>query len=199
MRRYDQSNVPTRVDADAFQVPQGSWSSITIKAGIDNDPPAIADMQDDALAVARAKNREFEFPFCRRAGLSAGAILRAHSLPACRSPSVILGRSRKTICDTRFRVASGERSYPITQRKILPTAILVASASESSSREMVASSLSCDMSAVKSTSRATNVSSSILTTYPSHSCNARRVTMRDTGTVGGGRLTTWSATPLFQV
>ena len=56
MRRHDQPNVPSRVDANAFQIAQNSRPFITIKAGIDNDPPAIANMQDDALAGAGARN-----------------------------------------------------------------------------------------------------------------------------------------------
>ena len=204
VRRDYQSNALGRLETDALQVAQGSRSSIRIEAGIDNDPRAVSDMQDDALSVPGAKKDELEFIIFRRAcclrhGLSAGAIFPAHILPARKSPSVILGRSRKTICDTRFRVPSGERSYPITQRKMLPTSMLAASRSEISSKGMVASSLSCSVPAVKSTRRATKASSSILATCPSHSCKARNVAIGGADTFDGGRLPTGAAALLLKV
>ena len=55
VRRDDQSNALSRIETDALQVAQGSWSAIRIEAGIDNDPRAVSDMQDDALSVTGAK------------------------------------------------------------------------------------------------------------------------------------------------
>ena len=76
---------------------------------------AGADTHDDALAAAGSRKRQFEFaiprrPSCPAHSRRAAAIRFAHTLPSAMSPSVIPGRSRKTICDARLRVPSGERS-----------------------------------------------------------------------------------------
>ena len=132
MRRHDQFNFLFRINSDALQIPKTRWSSTALDEGIDDNPSAVSSMQRKALAVTGPKDREFEFRVSRRVsrlrhGLNAVASFFAHSLPRCKSLSVIRGKSRKTICDIRLRVPSGERSYPITQRKMLPILILSAS------------------------------------------------------------------------
>ena len=61
--RHDQGDGPGRIDADAFQVAQRSRRAVRIQAGVDEDPDAAADVEDDALAVAGAEKRELEFVF----------------------------------------------------------------------------------------------------------------------------------------
>ena len=113
--RHDQGDGLGRIDADAFQVAQRPRSGVRIEAGVDKDPDATADVKDDALAVAGAEKRELEFVFWWRRfrvrhGSNDRIVSRAHALPARRSASVIVGRSRNTIWDTRFFVPAGERS-----------------------------------------------------------------------------------------
>ena len=114
MSRYDQPDCRGGVDPDTLQVPQGMRSPVGIEAGVNDDPGAVADMQDDALSITRTEDGDLEVPGPRRPfllshGLSDREIRSAHFRPSSKSAAVILGRSRKTICETRF-VPDGERS-----------------------------------------------------------------------------------------
>ena len=115
MGRDDQNDSFGRIKAKVFQIAQGSRRAALVDAGIDDDPRAVADMQNDALAVPGAEQREFELVaprrrFRRRHDPNDRSVCRAHSLPARRSASVTAGRSRNTIWDTRFLVPAAERS-----------------------------------------------------------------------------------------
>ena len=100
--RHDQSDGLSRIDTDALQVPQGSRRSVRIKAGVNEDPDAAADMQDDALAVAGTEKREFELAFARRRSRlrhrpSDRMVSSAHASPSRKSVLVMAGRSRNTM------------------------------------------------------------------------------------------------------
>ena len=113
--RHDQHDGPGGVDADAFQIPQGPRRSGRVDTGVDEDPRAIADVQDDALAIAGTEKCEFELACSRRPlrfrhSPSDRIVSRAHSRPSRKSALVTPGRSRNTIWDTRFFVPDAERS-----------------------------------------------------------------------------------------
>ena len=113
--RHDQMDGPGRIQTDAFQVRQGTRPPIGIQAGVDDHPCAAADVQNDALSVAGPEDRDFEFVVARRLAYpghasKARAVSSAHASASRRSAAVIAGRSRNTICDTRFLVPVTERS-----------------------------------------------------------------------------------------
>ena len=141
---HDQSDDPGWLEAQVPQIRQ-SYRRIGTAARVYQDPHSAPDMQYDALAAAGPKESELELVVTRGVGQSfhrpnARIALLAQVLPSRKSRSVILGRSRNTICDTRFFVPPGDRSYPMTQRKILPTLTVARSCSESSANGMTASS-----------------------------------------------------------
>ena len=114
MRGDDELNGLNGVDTEAAEIIQ-SGRCIGTSARIDHKPSAAADVQDDALAVPRTEKGQFElivpWGLCaNRHSLSARNVSRAHSLPSRKSRSVILGRSRNTIWDTRLFVPAGRRS-----------------------------------------------------------------------------------------
>ena len=53
--RDDQRNSLSGVEAKAFKIAQGPWCLIVIDARVDDDPNAVPDMEDDALAISGAK------------------------------------------------------------------------------------------------------------------------------------------------
>lgn len=114
MRRDDELNGLCGVDTEASEIVQSS-GCVGASAGVDHNPHASADVQYDALAVPRAEEGQLELIISRRLcadrhSLSARDVSRAHSLPSRKSRSVILGRSRNHICDTRLFVPAGDRS-----------------------------------------------------------------------------------------
>ena len=113
--RHDQMDGPGRVQTDAFQVRRGARLPIGVQAGVDDHPGAAADVQDDALSVARPEERDFELVVAWRPANpghdpNARSVSSAHASASRRSAAVIAGRSRNTICDTRFLVPVTERS-----------------------------------------------------------------------------------------
>ena len=62
----DQSNRIPRVDAHAQKVIQGLGPFRIVDAGIDDNPAALSDMNDDALAVPRPQQRNFDLVLSRR-------------------------------------------------------------------------------------------------------------------------------------
>ena len=110
--RYDEINPLRRVYSDALEILQGTRLSLSVDAGVDDHPATVARMEDDALPVAGAKQHNLNLILVggsyRSVGFShrlkAARILRAHSSPSRRSDSVIAGRSRNTIWETRFFV-----------------------------------------------------------------------------------------------
>ena len=111
----DECNRAAGVDTHVTQKAQRSRLPIYIRAGIDNNPLTGAEMQHNAFTISRTNECKLEFPLSRRdSHIGQGSITAvtffAHSLPSRKSDSVILGSSRKTICDTRFRSPVGECS-----------------------------------------------------------------------------------------
>lgn len=112
---YDQKDILGRIDAYAFQVSQGSRRPVPVKAGVNEDPCAVTDVDSDALAVAGTEKRDFELVSSWRTASpghksSARIVSCAHASPYRRSVLVIAGRSRNTIWETRFFVPVAERS-----------------------------------------------------------------------------------------
>ena len=113
VRRDDQVDGAIRIEVEAFQIIQCARRSVDAETGIDGHPNAAADVQDDAFTVAGSEEGDFELVVARRPighGASARAMSSAHARAFRRSDSVITGRSRNTICDTRFLVPATERS-----------------------------------------------------------------------------------------
>ena len=113
--RHDQNDNFGRIEAEVLQIGQSVRSAVLVDAGVDDHPFTVADMHDDALAVPRAEKRKFDLVvsrrrFRRRHSPNDRIVSRAHALPARRSASVIAGRSRNTIWETRFLVPEAERS-----------------------------------------------------------------------------------------
>lgn len=114
--RDHQTDGLRRVDANLLKV--SKWARFTrrVDAGINDHPRTFAQVNDDALAVARSDQRYFEFVGVRRAAETCvhksnfSMVSRAHSRPARRSLSVTTGRSRTWIRDTRCVVPPGVRS-----------------------------------------------------------------------------------------
>ena len=147
MRRDDQGDSLRWIHAESVQVLDGDRGVLLVDARVDDDPRTVADMQHDTLAIAGPEEGDLELVLARRHSrirhnFNARTVSRAQVRPSRRSEGVIAGRSRNTICDTRFLVPLKDRSYPITQRKILPSRILPTSLSESSVSGMIASSSS---------------------------------------------------------
>ena len=113
--RDDHVDGAVRIEAEAFQVLQGAWISVSAETGIDDHPDAMAGVQDDALVVSGAEDSDFEHVVARRLvnhghRPNARAVSLAHARAPRMSVSVITGRSRNTICETRFFVPVTERS-----------------------------------------------------------------------------------------
>lgn len=112
---HDQVNGPGRIQTDAFKVSQSARLPIRIQARVYDHPSAVADVQNDALSVAGPEERDFEFVVAGRPvrschGWNARAVSAAHTSASLKSVDVMAGRSRNTICDTRFLVPVTERS-----------------------------------------------------------------------------------------
>jgi hypothetical protein len=59
--RHDQHDLRGRIGAKLLEVPERyGLSSCRVDAGINTYPLAVADMNDNALSAARAKDRELE-------------------------------------------------------------------------------------------------------------------------------------------
>ena len=115
VRGDDQADSFSHVNVDALQVSQCARRSLDIDARVDDRPDAIACMKDDALSVSRAEKRKLELASFRRRsgnchGLSDRAMFCAQASLSAKSLLVTTGRSRNTICDTRFFVPAGDRS-----------------------------------------------------------------------------------------
>ncbi len=66
MRGNDQLDCLRRVNANVRQIVQGTWLSIFIDAGIDDDPGVGAKVQDDAFPIPRPEQRQFQLFGTRR-------------------------------------------------------------------------------------------------------------------------------------
>ena len=81
----DQLDLLRGVNPDTFKVFNGSRNALRIDAGIDNQPIAIANVQDHAFTVSGAEQREFELGLARcfqreRYGLIERKVSCAHAL-----------------------------------------------------------------------------------------------------------------------
>ena len=114
MCSYDESDDLGRIEIEAPQIVQGRWR-IGASTRINQDPGAAADVQHDTFAIPGTQKSQLELVVRRRMSRNrhrsnARIVSRAHFRPSRKSRSVILGRSRNTICDTRFFVPAGDRS-----------------------------------------------------------------------------------------
>ncbi len=106
VRGDDQHDDPGRIETDAAQVFQGR-RCVGATTRIHQDPGPAADVQDDALAVPGTEERDLELIVARgvtgnRHRWNACSVSRAQLRASRKSRSVIRGRSRNTIRDTRF-------------------------------------------------------------------------------------------------
>ncbi len=114
VRGDDQHDGPSRIEIDAPQVVQGR-RRVGATTRVHYDPRAGADVQNHALAIPRAEERHLELIIARRVAgnrhrWNARSVSRAQLRASWKSCSVIRGRSRNTIRDTRFFVPEGDRS-----------------------------------------------------------------------------------------
>lgn len=80
--RNDHADGAGRVEADAFQVLQSDRRVVGAETGIDDNPCAAAEMQDDAFAVTGPENGDFELVVARWPvghGANARAVTSAHA------------------------------------------------------------------------------------------------------------------------
>ena len=58
---YYQLNSLCRIDADTFEILQGTWFPYVVDTRIDDHPTAETYMQDDALAVTGTEQHDLKF------------------------------------------------------------------------------------------------------------------------------------------
>ena len=173
MRDHNHSHRASDVDTYLVQVAEGCRVTVVIHAGIHDNPFAVTIMDDSALSVAGAEERQLEIVPVRRCYLQ--RIVCACSCatwPAvASSESVHTGRRRNLRIAVRLRCPPSLVAYPTCSRNTAPTLTSCLSSSLTSSR--LTSASSSGMSLIRSMSRTANEFSATAVTTPSHAWRMR--------------------------